>query len=162
MNELSIEIQTYASDTTTEKSAQVAIGLAAWLDSFWIPTQRRKYPLINFCLCDTRLCITSDDNCDSWTKLVSATLKKVIVEDLGNMNAVELLKTIPFNDSNSRGLENLQELAKALQVKVVFCENGRPEGQIFEKVLYNQKHFVALPLETVRQGNCLSLVQAIE
>jgi len=124
MNELSIEIQTYASDTTTEKSAQVAIGLAAWLDSFWIPTQRRKYPLINFCLCDTRLCITCDDNCDSWTKLVSATLKKVIVEDLGNMNAVELLKTIPFNDSNSRGLENLQELAKALQVKVVFCENG--------------------------------------
>mmetsp|Transcript_4182 Transcript_4182/g.5491 ORF Transcript_4182/g.5491 Transcript_4182/m.5491 type:complete len:200 (+) Transcript_4182:74-673(+) len=53
-------------------------------------------------------------------KNVFHSLKKIHVEDLGNMNATELQSSIPPHDSEGRGMQDLQDLEKKLSVKVVF------------------------------------------
>lgn len=58
----------------------------------------------------------------SWEKGVWAALKKVTVEDLGNMNACDLIKTIPDEDCDGRGMKDLQWYEKKLAVKIVFDE----------------------------------------
>ena len=55
-----------------------------------------------------------------WQKKTFHTIKKINVEDLGNMNAKELQQSIPMNDSDGRGMVDLQNLEKKLSVKVVF------------------------------------------
>jgi nitrate reductase NapAB chaperone NapD len=55
-----------------------------------------------------------------WQKRTFQTIKKINVEDLGNMNAKELQQSIPMNDSDGRGMADLQNLEKKLSVKVVF------------------------------------------
>jgi hypothetical protein len=125
MKRQSFEIKDYATESSPEKKAQEAKGLTSWLDTFWIPIQRRKNPVLTFTFADTALSVTSNnDELDDWNKLLVATLKKIMVEDLGQMNANELVATIPLEDSSGRGFQDLQEMEKALQVKVVFCDNG--------------------------------------
>ena len=55
-----------------------------------------------------------------WQKKTFHTIKKIHVEDLGNMNAKELQESIPMDDSDGRGMLDLQNLEKKLSVKVVF------------------------------------------
>jgi hypothetical protein len=126
MRRQSIEINDYATELSPEMKAQEAKGLTSWLNTFWIPTVRRKNPAFTFTFTDTALSVTSnnDDELDDWNKLLGSALKKIIVEDLGQMNANELVATIPLEDSGGRGLQDLQQMEKALQVKVVFCDNG--------------------------------------
>lgn len=44
----------------------------------------------------------------------------IVVEDLGNMDATELLPTIPKTDGEGRGMVDLRSMEKKLSVKVVF------------------------------------------
>ena len=106
-------------------------GKAKWLEMFWFPTQRRKQPTLSFSVVNcTIICIKSDScpvetKCsafdDSWRKSVSSALKKIEVEDLGDMDAMELQESIPEEDSNGRGMKDLLALQKQLSVRVVFC-----------------------------------------
>lgn len=55
-----------------------------------------------------------------WEKSVRTALKRITVEDLGNMNASELETSIPSEDVEGRGMDDLFLLEKKLAVKVVF------------------------------------------
>jgi hypothetical protein len=66
----------------------------------------------------------SDLDGPKWEKNVFQALRKITVEDLGNMNATELQSTIPLNDSEGRGMADLYSLEKKLSVKVVFDRGG--------------------------------------
>ncbi len=55
-----------------------------------------------------------------WERNALQALKKIKVEDLGHMNATELESSIPLNDPEGRGIEDLNALEKKFCVKVVF------------------------------------------
>ena len=67
--------------------------------------------------CDTLL---DHDDGPRWIKGAFQALKKILVEDLGNMNATDLQASIPEEDSDGRGMSDLRSLEKKLSVKVVF------------------------------------------
>ena len=47
-------------------------------------------------------------------------MRKIKLEDLGKMNATELLASIPEEDPMGRGLRDLREMEKKLSVKIIF------------------------------------------
>lgn len=57
---------------------------------------------------------------DQLEKSIHTALKKISIEDLGNMNAIELQSSIPEKDSEGRGMNDLHDLEKKLSVKVIF------------------------------------------
>lgn len=107
-----------------EASQRQALGQAAWLDSFWLPTQQRKHPDCQLVIEGTAFSVTvnSDDAGTDWNKLLQAALKKIQVEDLGELAAQDLWLTIPEEDNEGRGRKDLAQLEKQLSVKVVFLE----------------------------------------
>lgn len=134
----------YASIIQNNKRAspspsKVQRGLVAWMKAFWLPLQQRKHPLLRFEfsaqtdeLKIDSLVVTSNGehpvvvglkDRPFWEKQVSQSLKKIDVEDLGDMNATELWNTIPDNDGHGRGKLDLERMQKELSVKVVFLES---------------------------------------
>lgn len=57
---------------------------------------------------------------EQYEKSIRSTLKKIVVDDLGHLNATELLPTIPKIDPEGRGLDDLLAIERKLNVKVVF------------------------------------------
>lgn len=55
---------------------------------------------------------------------IRSSMKKIKAEDLGQMHASELLATIPEEDSQGRGLQDLREMEKKLSVKIFFDQSG--------------------------------------
>ena len=124
-----------------EKAVREAIGRAQWMEAFWFSTQRRKHPSLDFSIRDgTQICITSStsttDNYetkqpqdtnqkfqDDWNKQIRTALKKIIVEDFGDLQAQELKETIPDEDKDGRGLNDLAKLERQLSVKVIFLQH---------------------------------------
>ena len=51
---------------------------------------------------------------------IRSSMRKIKLEDLGKMNATELLASIPEEDPMGRGLRDLREMEKKLSVKIVF------------------------------------------
>jgi hypothetical protein len=105
-------------------------GIVEWLQAFWLPTQQRKHPSIRFDLtaADGSLQIrTSKEESiidpSFWEKQVTQALKKVIVEDLGDMDALELWDSIPDSDKDGRGRQDLEQMQKELSVKAVFLQD---------------------------------------
>lgn len=112
----------------TEKK-EIALAQAQaqveWLKLHYFPSAVRKSKLENFsiiCVGRGKIKIEWNDKpIDfSWDKNVQVALKKILVEDLGNMNAAELLATIPEADSDGRGLSDLRSMEKKLSVKIFF------------------------------------------
>jgi hypothetical protein len=63
-----------------------------------------------------------------WEKSIQSTFKKVVAEDLGNMNATELVPTKTETNPEGRGMQDLHATEKKLSVKVVFDEDT---GHVF-------------------------------
>ena len=123
-NKFQIELNPFASPP----SPQNARCLSAWMNDFWIPTQTRRYPSLSdkFRNEGQTLETMFDGDCgveEFWRKQVAQALKKIVVEDLGDMNALELWESIPENDSDGRGRLDLTFMQKELSVKVVFSDN---------------------------------------
>jgi hypothetical protein len=100
-------------------------GYEEWLRSFWLPVQQRKHPNTTLSLKDANLDISStssDITVDKsfWEKQLGMALKKIVVEDLGNFNALELYDSIPQKDVDGRGRTDLKRLETELGVKLVF------------------------------------------
>jgi hypothetical protein len=74
----------------------------------------------NACACSEE----NEINHEMWEKGVRLALKKIQVQDLGNMNASELQLAIPMEDSEGRGMTDLISLEKKLAVKVVFDQES--------------------------------------
>lgn len=84
---------------------------------------------------------TTADAMDSLQRQLDNTLKKVEVEDLGDMNALELWNRIPLQDDNQgRGRKDLARMQKELHVHVEFAENGHvylvgPKAKLTKKCI---------------------------
>lgn len=126
-----------AAPTAAAKDAAFrnAEGLAQWLFAFWTASQQRKHPDVVFELVGRSIVRVKADKAsatkemspsndateETWRKAITSALKKVDVEDLGDMDAQALLDAIPEQDSNGRGMQDLRKTEKELSVKVVFC-----------------------------------------
>jgi len=145
-------------------------GRAQWLEKFWIPLQQRKNPGLTFSLVGGyKLCIqherTSETSSSSsephdqnseealltatttttttcWAKNIANALKKIEVEDLGDMDAMELKQSIPEQDANGRGMRDLETLEKQLSIKVVFLSNNKHVLLVGNKTKLEKKAFV--------------------
>jgi hypothetical protein len=121
---------TTPSSPAQEQAMAAAQGQTQWIEAFWFSSQRRKYPSLAFSIQkDHCVCIQSKDTQEQeeferfWKKQIETALKKIQVEDLGDMNAMELKDSIPIEDLEGRGRKDLEALEKQLSVKVVFCDN---------------------------------------
>ena len=118
--------------TEREKGEAKANGLALWLLSYHFPPKIRKCAggaqssITIEAKSNHRGCIElivsddSDFNFKEWEDKARAALKKIVVEDLGKMDAPELLTTIPETDAEGRGMVDLRSMEKKLSVRVVF------------------------------------------
>lgn len=122
-----------------EGATREALGRAAWLEAFWMPAQQRKHPRYKLEIKKTTVSVlakTEDSDGGSlapkepdmkgitdWNKLIQTALKKIQVEDLGELAAQDLLASIPVEDREGRGQKDLEKLEKQLSVKVVFLED---------------------------------------
>jgi hypothetical protein len=113
-----------------------AHGLVQWLLSYHFPAKLRKsiIPISVSSPHRGKICIRCIDtdnakascgsDCDfdgpKWEKNAFQVLKKIRVDDLGHMHATELRSSIPSNDSEGRGMADMNALEKKLCVKVVF------------------------------------------
>ena len=112
-----------------------AHGFVQWLLAHYFPSKVRKSALpieittpkrghlrIQVTQCSEDEIMHSDEIFDGpkWEKGVSQALKKIVVDDLGLMDAKELEASIPLKDSEGRGMSDLHALEKKLSVKVVF------------------------------------------
>lgn len=114
-----------------ETSALRAHALTQWLLTHHFPSRIRKsdFPASVTSLHRGKIFIqvaepkeghVTNDELEVWRKNAFQALKKVKAEDLGNMNAAELQKSIPSKDAEGRGTEDLSALEKKLSVKVIF------------------------------------------
>jgi len=55
---------------------------------------------------------------------IRLSMKKINVEDLGKMQATDLLASIPNEDPQGRGLRDLRDMEKKLSVKIIFDGSG--------------------------------------
>lgn len=114
---------------------RIALGQASWCQAFWLPVQQRKHLDFQLAIDGTILTIsrTKQENNDDentttssssidWNKLLQTTvLKKIHVQDLGDLSASELYATIPMqDDAKGRGRADLEAMEKQLAVKVVW------------------------------------------
>jgi hypothetical protein len=120
---------------TTPNEKQVlalrqAQALVIWVKSFHLPTLCRKS------VSNAGMHVTNTEPgklllngilAPTWEKSIHSALKKVIVEDLGNMDATALLPTIPETDEG-RGMQDMMAMQKKLSVKVVFDDET---GHVF-------------------------------
>lgn len=125
MHEISIGLSEFSCEPTPEKNQSNAFCLAQWLYAFWIPTQRRKHESVEFVMDfeNNELQIKSCEILADWKIAVKKELKKIIVEDLGDLDATELGGSIPEEDPKGRGMADLHLMQKDLHVKVIFHEN---------------------------------------
>ena len=137
-----------SSNDTRTKIKAYANGLATWLLTYYFSSKIKKAISDDHCIIKTEISkpgfisitcevtqltnheikIESDmvlsqlkTNLQSaYQKLAYSALKKIIVLDLGYMNAIELMNTIPETDSEGRGMNDLKSMEKKLSVKVIF------------------------------------------
>lgn len=144
------------SDFATLKNVHEATALSHWLASFWIPSQQRKHPdaTLRFLLMTAQqqqpkpqLQIIHKNNNDNsnddvtyyWEKQLTTAVKKIVVEDLGAMDAAALWETIPDTDSQGRGRQDLAAMQKELQVHVEFCASNKHVYLVGPKVKLTKK-----------------------
>ena len=61
---------------------------------------------------------------DTAENKIRSSMKKIKVEDLGEMQATDLLVPIPEEDPQGRGQRDLRDMEKKLSVKIVFEKKG--------------------------------------
>jgi hypothetical protein len=126
---------------TSPEKQRIALAKAqatvVWLQTFHVPSLRRKQQSNSRTAQVTEMQVTNPgpgtlvlEGADAhvWEKSIQSTLKKIVTEDLGNMNATELVPTIPETDPEGRGMQDLQATEKKLSVKIVFDEDT---GHVF-------------------------------
>ena len=146
-----MQLSKAAAETSPASQAaaeRVAEGEAQWLEAFWASKQRKH----GVALVVERGLVrvqggapgdTGEEEFEArWRKEILSTLKKVEVEDLGDMQAASLWESIPLEDSNGRGRQDLAALEKELSVKVVFCCEGGHVLLVGAKAKLQKKCFV--------------------
>mmetsp|Transcript_5457 Transcript_5457/g.11962 ORF Transcript_5457/g.11962 Transcript_5457/m.11962 type:complete len:196 (+) Transcript_5457:201-788(+) len=122
-------------ETKNEKISAYANGLALWLLAYHFPSKIRKSGTngnidngrgieARLSSVQGRIELVGPSPAfipDEWVKSARLSLKKIKVEDLGYMNASELIGTIPeTDDGEGRGLSDLHSIERKRLVKVIF------------------------------------------
>jgi hypothetical protein len=112
------------------RNKRIALGQASWCKAFWLPVQQRKHLDFQLAIDGTNLTIsrtthntdeTTTTSIIDWNRLLQTALKKIHVQDLGDLAASELYATIPLqDDAEGRGRADLEAMEKQLAVKVVW------------------------------------------
>ena len=144
------------SDYATLNNVHEATALSHWLAAFWIPSQQRKHPHATFRLLlmtakqqqqqqpEPQLQIINENSNEDvtyyWEKRLTTAVKKIVVEDLGDMDAAALWETIPDEtDSQGRGRQDLVAMQNELQVHVEFCKSNKHVYLVGPKVKLTKK-----------------------
>ena len=100
-------------------------ALVLWWRNYQEPGLLRKNPdcSVNE-LSGEVLRIRGDCDKDAVKHKIRSSMKKIKAEDLGDMQASDLLASIPEEDPQGRGLQDLRKIEKKLSVKIVFDEEG--------------------------------------
>jgi hypothetical protein len=124
--------------TEPDKQQQIALAkaraLVIWLQAYHFPVLRRRcteqHPLatVEVTSLESGCLRLVGDESPKWEASIHSILKKVVVEDLGNWHASDLLRSIPERDAEGRGRHDMQETEKKLSVKIVFDEET---GHVF-------------------------------
>mmetsp|Transcript_14519 Transcript_14519/g.40365 ORF Transcript_14519/g.40365 Transcript_14519/m.40365 type:complete len:181 (+) Transcript_14519:19-561(+) len=110
----------------SKNAPTLAEGLVLWWKTYQESGFLRKYldcSVIN----SSAGCIRvegSNDLGDAVENKIRSTMKKIRVEDLGEMQAADLLASIPEEDPQGRGLGDLRDMEKKLSVKIIFDDDG--------------------------------------
>jgi len=115
---------------TTRKQAE---ALLVWWKTFQQAGFLKKNPAAKI-LEDSRergiLRLGGIENEDDVQKKMKSSLKKIQVQDLGNMRAQDLLASIPEEDPQGRGRKDLRDMERKLSVKIVFGP-GQGETHVY-------------------------------
>lgn len=118
-----------SSDVKKKLALRQAQALLTWVETFTIPSLHRKSKFeVHVTNPEPGKLVVEGDEAQLWQKSIHSALKKVICEDLGNMDAEELLPTIPESDPEGRGIQDIMAMEKKFSVKVVF---DNQTGHIF-------------------------------
>jgi hypothetical protein len=71
------------------------------------------------------------DDDDLLLNKIRSSMRKIKLEDLGKMNATELLASIPDEDPMGRGLRDLREMEKKLSIKIIFNDDKNGNGHVY-------------------------------
>lgn len=123
----------------------VSPAQASWLNRFWAPTQvRRQNGAVSISVVETNIVevlalVALEDGTrtewrEKWTKQIGDALHKLCEEDLGKMDAPDLLQaiheTVNTNTGNT-GIADLTALENKLNVLVYFdCIEGPDQGHV--------------------------------
>jgi hypothetical protein len=100
-------------------------ALLLWWRTYQESAFLRKHPVCSvLCFPSGILRIEGDGIGDDVKNKIRSSMKKIQVEDLGKMQATDLLASIPEEDPQGRGLRDLRDMEKQLSVKIVFDDDG--------------------------------------
>mmetsp|Transcript_21903 Transcript_21903/g.54232 ORF Transcript_21903/g.54232 Transcript_21903/m.54232 type:complete len:163 (-) Transcript_21903:890-1378(-) len=109
--------------TGSKQVATQAEALVVWWKTFQQAGFLRKNP--------DSLILNSPDGIlriqgvgDAVETKIRSSMKKIKAEDLGQMQATGLLESIPEEDLQGRGLQDLRDMEKKLSVKIFFDHGG--------------------------------------
>lgn len=128
MTDLSIEREIDFSSFLTKGSKKTSIqaqGLIRWWKIYHQPGFLRKHPectVVDLSPEILRVEGKIDDDANAINKIRSS-MRKIKIEDLGFMQATDLLASIPEDDPDGRGLKDLRSIEKKLSIKVVFDDS---------------------------------------
>ena len=107
--------------TGSKNVPRQAEALLEWWKSFQQTGFQRKNPDCSIILsCNGVLRITGVEDTANAEHKIRSSMKKIKAEDLGNMQAPDLLASIPEEDPQGRGLRDMREMERKLSVKVYF------------------------------------------
>ena len=107
--------------TGSKNIPRQAEALLVWWKTFQQSGFQRKNPDCSIIQSsDGILRITGLEDVANAENKIRSSMKKIKAEDLGNMQASDLLASIPEEDPQGRGLRDMKEMEKKLSVKVYF------------------------------------------
>ena len=113
----------------SKQAATEAEALIIWWKSFQQSSFQRKFPECSVLESSAGILrINGFVPGGTVETKIRSSMKKIKVEDLGNMQANELLASIPEVDPQGRGMKDLRDMEKKISVKIFFDKSG---GHVF-------------------------------
>lgn len=102
-----------------------ANALIQWWETFQKSSFVRKHPDWNVSRPSSEVLRIEGANDDNTVEnKIRSAMKKIQIEDLGNMQATDLRASIPEDDAQGRGMRDLREMEKKMSIKIVFDDDG--------------------------------------
>jgi hypothetical protein len=148
-----VDLSRHVDTTKAGRGASVLVlrhvqALVIWVENFHLPSLRRKSSnhsngmMVHVTNPEPGKLLLNGFDAPTWEKSIHSALKKVICEDLGNMDATALLSTIPETDPEGRGMQEIEAMENKFSVKVVFDDETGHVFLVGESKKLEKKCFV--------------------